>query len=187
MKKKLIIFFFILSLYSCINYNSDNYIKTENEAIIQIIPQLIDLDRFTNKNNSNKKLKLYLASTLNTEIYDINQQYKGHIINKLDETSKFSKLLDGTIKERKLNLQVKYQNLEVKLVSINIKFNNNKLKESELGYLFISRIIFNKELNIGYLSYYYFCGSACARSNNIEISKINGKWTVSNTFSGGIA
>ena len=72
----------ILSLFSCRNYDSDNYIHFENEAINQIIPQITNLKRMSKMNNKDiENLKLYLISTLNTRISDIYEPKEEYIIS----------------------------------------------------------------------------------------------------------
>ena len=212
MKNRIVFFFMILSLSSCVNYNSENYINAENEAIKEIIPLLTDFKRMSKMNNKDiKKLKLYLISTLNTrisEIYDPKGKYiisadgidlsESEILENKTQNLKeikrarnekeiFADLIDGTIRERKLDYEFEYPNLKIELVSKNADINNNNLTKNEFGYLLISRIILNRNFDKGYLSYTFYCGSACVWAENIEIKKIDGKWKITEIFSGGIA
>jgi len=211
MKNKILILFLIYLLIGCNNYNSEEYISNENSAIKDIIPQLTDFENMVDRNklNTNNKLKLFLISSLNayaSEIHEPNgyvTSVNGIKVEKLEikkrkkeyeeeyekykrEKKLFRKLRKGKINKRILTTNFKYSNLKIELIPEN-KNRKLKLRENEFGYLFISRIVFNRTFNKGYLSYSFFCGSGCAWYSNIEIEKVKGKWIISETFSGGIA
>jgi hypothetical protein len=211
MKNRIFHFFIILSLFSCRNYNSENYINAENEAIKEIIPQITDFKRMSKMNTKDiGSLKLYLISTLDiqiSEIYEPKEEYTisvdgvdlseskilenktqnlKEIESARNEKELFADLINGIIRERKLEYKFEYPNLKIELISKNADINNDNLTENEFGYLSISRIIFNRNFDKGYLSYTFSCGSACAWQDNVEITKINGKWKVTESFSGWI-
>lgn len=98
----------------------------------------------------------------------------------------FNKINSGRLKERKLNIEFTDFPYEVEVRdSADLGWKNFKVEE--LGYLSLSRILFNSDFTKGYLNYEFYCGTNCFVSNNIEISRSNDKWTVSEYFSGGIA
>jgi len=208
MKNRIVILLVFSSLYGCRNYESDKYIIVENEAINDIIHQLIDYETIVKNHLDTNHLKLFLISPLYVKGFDTYEipcfseyvdrsgltdsevkEYKedyGKIYKRLKEEQKdFAPLIKGKFKERTLDYKFEYPNLQVELISEKYLF--NELKQNEMGYLSISRIIFNRSFDKGYLSYGVYCGEGCFWENNIEIIKINGKWKISKYFSGGIA
>jgi len=208
-----IITLIIFSFLSCQSYESEKYIKMENKAINDIILEVTQFEKMNKLNNfGDKKLKLYILSELDTTTastikptgYDVATNgiyYSKERIEKNKnrfeedlrkyklEESLFNDLKKGKIKTRSLNYSFKNQKLKVELIErIKIKeLNNFETKENEFGYLFISRIVFNRNFTKGYLYFQFICGIGCAWDNNIEIKKINGKWKITEYFSGGIA
>ena len=59
--------------------------------------------------------------------------------------------------------------------------------KNEFGYLAMSRILFNTDFTKGYMYYSFICGVGCAWDSNIEITKVNGQWKITEYYSGGIA
>ena len=120
---------------------------------------------------------------------EINQNKKGYeedLQKYNNERQLFAPLKDGTLKKRAIDYKFDYPNLKIELVS-EAKAESLKLEDNEYGYLSISRVIFNKSFDKGYLSFSFWCGQGCAWGNNVGISKINGKWKVTEHFSGYIA
>ena len=213
MNRLTIITLIIFSFLSCQSYESEKYIKMENKAINDIILEVTQFEKMNKLNNfGDKKLKLYILSELDTTTastikptgYDVATNgiyYSKERIEKNKnrfeedlrkyklEESLFNDLKKGKIKTRSLNYSFKNQKLKVELIErIKIKeLNNFETKENEFGYLFISRIVFNRNFTKGYLYFQFICGIGCAWDNNIEIKKINGKWKITEYFSGGIA
>ena len=210
MTNRLIVLFLVLStVYGCRNYDSERYINCENEAINDILRQLIDYDEMVKMNDfDTTRLTLLLISRLDTITYDIYEP-DGYVIstngvklpdseikeNKKDyeerlekfkkEQRLFAPLKNGKFKQRILDYKFEYSNLQVELIP---EFPNIlELKQNEYGFLYISRIIFNRSIDKGFLSYSFLCGEGCYWAGNIEIIKINGKWEISEFFSGGIA
>ena len=199
----IIIVLVIFSFSSCQNYESEKYIKMENEAINDIILEITCYEEMKRLNSwKNRKLKLYLISQLdnNTSYTDkptdtitlINNFYlsEKEIAENTEkyerEEKLFEKLKKGKIQKR--NLKYKFTNEKLNIVLIEPeKYLGNKTIKNEFGYLFISRIIFEENFTKGYLHFSFFCGEGCAWNSNIEIKKINGKWKISESFSGGIA
>jgi hypothetical protein len=204
---RLVLTCFILSLYSCRNYDSEKYISYENGAIQDLIPQMIKLDAILqSKYYEFDSITLLVNSTLDTaisEIYepfgfevaingvpleeDVIREREKTYFEELDQSEKekklFSALINGSIKERNLKYSFNIPQLKVKLTEgRNFEFENN-----EIGFLYISRIIFNRNFDKGYLSYSFYCGPSCAWENNIEIVKTNGYWKITQYFSGGMA
>jgi hypothetical protein len=72
MKIRVICTFLLLSLYSCRNYESEKYIRNENNAIQDLIPQMIKIDAILQLYNSDfDSLTLLLNSTLDTVVAEI--------------------------------------------------------------------------------------------------------------------
>lgn len=190
MNTKIIIPFlcFCMLSISCTNYDSERYIQTENQAIQDIILELIDFEYMSKGHSTNsQKLNLYLNATLDTIIVPYNDpyHYEDEDLNKYrKEQISFLPFKTKRIKKRELHHTFEYPNLDVKLVT---DIDRKPLHIQEMGYLYISRVIFNNRYDKGYLSYAFFCGEACFWNNNIEIIKVNGVWKVSEEFSGGIA
>jgi len=195
----------ILSAFSCRNYDSHKYISIENQAINDIIPEMIEFEEMVKMNNlDTTNLKLFIISSLDANTawtekpngYYIgltekeNQENKKEFERELKEYDKeeklFAPLTNGTINKRNLNYDFENLNLKIELISES-DIQSFRLKKNEFRYLSISRIIFNRAFSKGYLSFRFICGEACAWNNNIEISKSNGKWKISQYFSGGIA
>ena len=197
-------------LYSCRSYDSEKYISHENEAINDIIVQLIQYDKMVEMNYlDTNHLKIFLISSLDTAIYNIHvpREFERYYnvskctVSEIEEYKKiyeemckkhkkeqkaFMPIKKGVLKKRILEYKFSYPNLQVEIISeYPEKF--GELKQNEYGFLYISRIIFNKQFDKGYLSYDFWCGQGCWWSENIEIVKINGKWKISEAFSGGIA
>ena len=159
----------------------------------------------------NKKLKLYLLNTLNNGINTINvpqtelASIEGSTEESLKNTEeqnkwikeekrkykkekkKFFPFFIGSIKERKLNHTFINSKLIIEQVSEEIYRKKIANFDGTSSFLGISRIVFNRNFDTGYLSYGFFCGPSCAWSDNIEIKKIDGKWKITEKFSGGIA
>ena len=116
----------ISSLFGCENYNSEYYVSAENEAIREIIPQITDFKGMSQLNNGGREnLKLYLISTLSTQVSKIHEPKEEYLIsvngielseseiseNKTqnlieieianNEKRIFADLINGTIKERR--------------------------------------------------------------------------------------
>ena len=185
----------------------------ENEVINDLILEMTHFEEMKKANKwENKQLELYIISTLDTLTASTHKP-KGYriAINGIDYTEKeieqakkefeedlekyekeeqlFADFKNGEIKPRKLNLIFKNEKLNIKLIEKEQieKLENFETKENEFGYLFISRIIFNRNFTKGYLHFEFICGIGCAWDNNIEVIKVNGKWKITKHFSGGIA
>ena len=233
MINRIFILLAFFTLYSCRNYESKKYITIENDAINDIIRQLINYDYLIKMNDfDTTNIKILLTSSLGTDIVSINEPSRmewvwTHVNGvKLPDTvikakekryeeafkkyrrqeSLFAPLQNGKLKKRIFDYQFEYSNLQVELIpECPDKFEELKqseyydtfsrwlyskcseLKENEYGFLYISRIIFNRCFDKGYLSYEFWCGEGCWWTGNIEIIKVNGKWEVSREFSGEIA
>ncbi len=193
MIKILIPLVLILAFFGCRNYDNQRYIDRENLAIESIIHQMIDFYSIVESNNlDTKNLKLYLISTLDTNIFESypglfldSEEYKADLEKSSQEKKLFVTFRKGAIKSRELNHQFDYTNLEVVLLSESPE--NLSVSSNELGYLYVSRIVFNRSFSKGYLSFRFFCGEACAFGYNIEIVLIDNTWEISRYFSGFMA
>ena len=213
MNRFIIIAILIFSFISCQNYNSDKYIKIENEAISDLILEMTHFVEMKKGNNrENNRTKLFILSTLDT-VTASTYEPKGYTIavNDIDFTKKeieqakkefeenlekyekeeklFANFKNGVIKPRKLTSTFNNEKLNIELIKNEEveRLENFEVKKNEFGYLFISRIVFNRNFTKGYLHYEFICGIGCAWDDNIEIEKVNGKWKITKYYSGGIA
>ncbi|WP_299716669.1 hypothetical protein [uncultured Tenacibaculum sp.] len=203
----------IFSFSSCQNYESEKYIKMENEAINDIILEITKFEEMKELNKfRNEKLKLYVLSTLDTITaytikptgYDIGANGIDYSKERIERNkNKFEKdlrqyefekkifidLKNGKIKTRELNNSIKNEKFNIELITREKidGLENFDTKKNEFGYLFISRIVFNRNFTRGYLHFNFICGDGCAWDSNIEIKRVNGKWKITEYFSGGIA
>jgi hypothetical protein len=165
-------------------------------------------DRITMNGIDTVKARLYLQSTMDTMICKI-ESPDGYVISvdkvrlpedEIEESKKiyeneykkyrrefklFAPLREGQLEGRKIDFNFEYTNLQVEFTSKNS--DELTFLENDLGYLYISRIIFNQSFKKGYLTFAYYCGEGCAWCYNIEIVKIDGKWKISERLSGWIA
>ena len=202
---KIILLLLTISIFSCTDYDSEKYILNENEAITDIIPDLIDLNDMISMNNyKTDSLNLYLNSALNNENITFTEQFDSFLNTPENDSLKvkfnreklaFKAFTKKSINPRNLDIEIKYSNLNVIIIPSNehskniTKTYNEKsdIDKNIFGSLDMSRIIFDKKYEIGYLSYGFYCGEGCFWCSNIQIRKINGKWKISETYSGGIA
>jgi hypothetical protein len=210
MKRIIVIVVIITSLWSCRNYDSPKYIATENEAINDII---LDVTNFIEMKQLNdwpdEKLTLYVHFKLDTfsahveppggfiiamngtdlsesEIAENKKEYEERLARYEKERKIFKKFKDGSIKSRTLNHAIITDNLNIQLFDADTlqSFSVNK---HVFGYLGMSRILFNRDFTKGHLYYSFLCGAGCAWFGNIEITKVNGQWKITENYSGGIA
>jgi hypothetical protein len=209
MNRLITIVLIIFSLSSCQNYDSEKYIKIENEAIEDIILEMTNFEEMQNLNEwKNEKLKLYISSKLETTSekiikptgYDISsngidyskekiaenkREFESNLAEYNRENQLFINLNNGKIEVRILNYTFFIEKLKIELIG-EIEIEKLKIAENEFGQLYISRIIFNRNYTKGYLSFNFFCQDMCGWGENIEIIKNDGKWRISEHFSGWI-
>lgn len=207
---RFIIVLIIFSFLSCQNYDSQKYIKMENEAINDIVLEMTEFEEMKRINNWVKeKPKLFIISELDTTKawtiepngYDIGtngvhyskeriaknkNEFEEDLAKYEKEERLFNAFEIGKIQKRNLNYIFTIDKLEIEIIE-STRFKNFNFKENVFGYLSISRIIFNEDFTKGYLHFRFFCGAGCAWNSNIEIKKVNGKWEITEYFSGGIA
>ena len=207
-RTKYILIYLIIFLLACTNYESEEYISYENEVIKEIIPELLSLKQYQISNIEN--VSIFLINELGNEIeadtvYE--ETYKTisadtvRLINReistepLEERTLFEPFLRRQIRSRKLNIEINYENLNLKLISL-ADFQNRKrtAKNEPYGdksiteiYLILTRISFDRNKEYGYLNYTVFCGEDCFWTNNVEIKKVNNKWIITRILSGSIA
>jgi len=176
----------VLIFISCSRYNDLDYQAEENKAVIDIIPILVEADYMLSYNDyKTKRPILYLLKELSGYI---DTTYIN--IDNIDKNDLklIKSLVDGTIPDRQLNDTIfdKYNNFIVNVLSKkdyekyhadNYPEKMTKDNNVVFGYLWISRFVFNRQLNKGYLNYTFFCGDACAWGATIEVKKVNNKWT----------
>lgn len=171
MIKVLTVFASLVFFTSCSRFESKKYINEENKAIIDIIPILL------NENNDHFSLEgsvIYLVNELYNEIDSNYAEISESDIKSL--TPFFKK----EISQRSLNVNLDsiYDFKIIYLSKNKIEKNHNYYikEENAKGFLCISRIIFNKKYNLGYVDFGFYCGEACLWVSTIEIKKINNKW-----------
>lgn len=203
----------MFSFFSCQNYESEKYIKMENEAINDIILEMTEFEEMKKLNNwKNEKKILYVLSKLDTftartnkpngfdiGLNGVNYSQERQKKNKKEfeeslekyekEENLFADFKNGKIKPRILNCFFENEKLKIHLIEKEKveKLKGFETKENEFGYLFVSRIVFNRNFTKGYLHFLVICGGGCGWNNNIEIKKVNGKWKITEYFSGGVA
>ncbi|MFT6963769.1 MAG: hypothetical protein ACJAWV_003507 [Flammeovirgaceae bacterium] len=195
----------ILFLASCRDYNSEEYIKIENQAINDIIPEIIDLEDMIEMNDyKTDNIILFLASNLDTfhvplhkpidsrfeieKALGLTQNNKEELEILIEKYEKqkalFAPIVDGTLKPRKLKHDFKVKGLKVELVETKMEELSSNIKGEMLGVLEVSRVLFKDDFNEGFLSYLFYCGDNCYWRYNIEIGKSDGKWRVVKEYSG---
>lgn len=209
MKYRLLILFSFL-IFGCRDYENQKYFSEEEEAIEELIAEFIQLDEMLSMNNYGDSIPiLYVISQLDNKI----QVYQDttETITKEDSTGTYvtRELSPSTVEENELfepltsgdfNKRILAKSLQHDLLNIvmlpETEFQNEHLgnivgrmeqNEGIYGYLYLTRIIFNRDYTVGYLGYAFFCGAGCAWNDNIEIRKEGGKWVISRYFSGGIS
>lgn len=197
MNKLFISLLILISVVSCRSYESEEYIKNENEAINDLISEMTNLKEMSKLNKWKKKPNLYIFSELDNKANWIKEP-KGYIIssngvdlpketikkNKKEYLKKlknhrrtkklFAPLYKGKMKRRKLDYIFKNDSLNIKLSNVRME----QIKDDDFEYLSISRISFDNKFTTGYLYFQFYCGICCSWNNPIEIKKINNKWTI---------
>lgn len=200
----------LFSIISCKDFETEEYMKIENEAIGDIVLEMTDFEEMTKlRESKTKRLTLFISNVLDTTtahnakpesyftgrngdsfsretIEENKREFEEGLEKFKREEALFKNFKSGRINKRILKNNFDIKDLDIEFVDIE-KLVNLNLKKNEFGFLLISRIDFNRTFTKGYLHYTFFCGDACAWSNNIEIQKIDGKWTITEYFSGGIA
>lgn len=203
---RILLYFVIsISLFSCSKYNSKEYLSKENELITQLIPQMTDLEDMIEMNQDYYSVvapSLYIYNELIPTTLAC--QLGPYIVKKVDdewvyidsfyydwdkesiEFKLFKPLINGKLPQRKLELNTTYKGVNAKLVNKHFyNLYSRKKDDSVFGFLVISRAIIKNDK--AYLSYSFSCGDQCFWNDNLEAELIDGKWVISNCFSGGIA
>ena len=206
----LVIVVIITSLCGCRNYDSPQYIANENRAIDDII---LEMTKFLEMKRLNEwpdeKLTLYVQFTLDTvsahterpegfviamngidlseaEIAENKRVYYERLARHEKEQEIFKKFKDESIQPRTLTEVPINDEINVQLFNADT-LRSFSVQKHDFGYLAMSRILFNRDFTKGYLYYSFFCGVGCAWDSNIEITKVNGRWKITEYYSGGIA
>lgn len=197
-------------LFGCRDYESEKYISEEEVAIEELFAKFIQLDEMLSMNDYGDSIPtLYIISQLDNtvQVYQdsietiIREDSTGTYITRelsaktVEENELFAPLTSGDFNKRVLTNSIQHELLDIRMLQ-ETEFQNEHLgnivdrmekNKRVFGYLFLTRIIFNRDFTVGYLGYAFFCGAGCAWDNNIEIRKEKGKWIISRYFSGGIA
>lgn len=197
-------------LFGCTGCESEKYVSEEEMAIEELFTEFIQLDEMLSINDYGDSIPtLYLISQLDNtdQVYQdtietiIKEDSAGIYITRelspktVEENEMFEPLTSGDFNKRVLTNTVHHELLNIQMLP-ETEFQNEHLgniverMEQDrriFGYLYLTRIIFNRDYTVGYLGYAFFCGTGCYWDNNIEIRKEGGKWIISKHFSGGIA
>ena len=184
-------------LFGCRDFESDKYYSEEEAAINGLFTQFIDLEAMLSMNEYENSIPiLYIINQLDSEVH-IHQDSVDNQLSEgtIEENTLFKPLTSGLLKKRNLPNSVQHKLLNVMMLSeedFQTEHRANIVERLEnnrriLGYLHLTRIIFNKDFTVGYLGYDFYCGVGCAWNNNIEIRKENGQWIIVRYLSGGIA
>lgn len=185
-----IILFLGSAVMSCSRFEKEAYVAEEDKALLDMIPSMVDAEYLLTHNDyGNSRPKLYIIEDLNNTL----KWTKYDSIGEQDERA-LAPLLNSKLSKRKISSDLSYDNFDVKLLTIE-EFQTRHEKDMTeiierggvLGYLAISRIVFDSEFEKGYMSFYFFCGSGCAWDSTIEIIKDNGSWKKNRFLFGGAA
>ncbi|GAA4843785.1 hypothetical protein [Algivirga pacifica] len=186
--------FFLVT--SCSPYEQDSYFVEEHQAIQDIIPFITDMDQMlVNDTESGQRAALYIIDYLHTSIElrsDINRKvHEGNgRTSYIEEEINFSPFLEKDISSRKLSSPFQNKEVEINIITLEELQNTYEHKlfhpvvgqQKVFGVLILSRIAFNENMDIGYLSYSFTCGKDCAWSQNIEITKVGEQWYISKIY-----
>ena len=187
----ILIFILFILTSSCSRSEGEGYIREEDRVLLDMVPVMVEAEFMLAHNDLGTRPILYIVEDLNNVLeptpYDsISDQ----------DAAALAPLLKARMKKRKISRDVfiDYKELKVELLSF-AEFEREHQKTmietidagGVLGYLGISRVVLNRNLTKGYLSFNFFCGTGCAWNSTIEIVKVNGKWKEGRFLFGGIA
>lgn len=206
MKTYIKLLFLSLTLFAtgCQNYESTLYLEEESKVICDIIPELVTLysidstaprgilyvvnkqDTIIYKREKPRSISFNVESV---ESFEKNFAEERKRYDKEFEEYEFEKDVFKPILNGKLQPRI-FENCNCPDIAISL-IDIDKIKDSfaknEIGTLHLSRIVFNFNLDKGYLNYTFFCGEGCAWGGNVEIVKKNGTWIFVRELSGWIA
>ena len=152
---------------------TSKYNKEEVKAINQLVYKLIDAERLSSFNKTNKPLIYIFDIRLICDLEKSNiLSYKtNYLIKKLKRKGLVDRNIDST-SIRKFE--------KVKFIFIDNDSVISRIKESEnySGSLSLSRISFNKSLSVGYLFYSVYIDSSFGWGGLMRIEKRNGRWKI---------
>jgi len=152
---------------------TSKYNKEEVMAINQLVYKLIDAERLSSFNKTNKPLIYIFDIRLICDLEKSNfLSYKtNYLIKKLRRKGIVDRNIDST-SIRKFE--------KVKFIFIDNDSVISRIKESEnySGSLSLSRISFNKSLSVGYLFYSVYIDSSSGWGGLMRIEKRNGRWKI---------
>jgi hypothetical protein len=132
------------------------YIMTDAERLIKLNKTIVYFD---------VKMECNLKGTIHGD-YKTNK-----LIKKLKNNVIGTRLIDST-------QIVDYKDIQLVFNKIIDYEHIDYLSSKIIGTLKVSRVSFNKSLNIGYLYYSLYCGGDCGWGNLVKIEKIKGTWTI---------
>ncbi|MDE5419745.1 hypothetical protein L3049_17260 [Labilibaculum sp. DW002] len=170
----------ILSLAPILLYGQGNnkYENEEIKVINQFLYKLIDAERLSKYNETDKPLTLYFHTGLDCDLNKSHKkEYKRNILLKqLDNSNLGRRFIDSTKIEKLKNVDIIFgrKNMYPKE-----KYNSKRV----IGTISFSRTSFNKSLTTGYFYYDVYCGEDCGHGALIRIKKNNGAWIIDDYIS----
>jgi len=172
---------FILISIICILFSSasgetfatSKYNKEEVKAINQLVYKLIDAERLSSFNKTNKPL-IYIFDTrmtCNLEKTNCFRYKTNYLINKLKRKGIIDRNIDST------SIQ-KFNKIKFVFISNDSVALKSEIIENFAGRFDLSRISFNKSFTVGYLMYSVYVESDSGWGGLMRIEKKNGKWKI---------
>jgi hypothetical protein len=150
---------------------TSRYNKEEVKAINQLLYKLIDAERLSSFNKTNKPLIYIFDTRLICDLEKSN--FLSYKTNSLINRLKRKGIIDRNIDSTSIN----------KFEKVRFIFSNNDSIASKTedienfsGKINLSRISFNKTLTVGYLEYSVYVDSGWGWGGLVRIEKRNGKW-----------
>jgi hypothetical protein len=159
----------VFSLLARISYSQTPAEAEEIKVINDLLYIMTDAERLIKFNKTIVYFDLKMDCNLNGTIHG---DYKTNkLIKRLKNNVIDTRLIDSTQIVKNKDIQLVFN----KIVDYeHMDYLSNKI----IGTLKVSRVSFNKSLNIGYLYYSLYCGGDCGWGNLVKIEKIKGTWTI---------
>jgi hypothetical protein len=172
-----ILILIILSSLPFVSFGQSNsdYETEEIKAINQFLFKIIDGERLSAINKTDKPLLVYFQTKLECNLdkeASLKGEYKSNRLLRNIENNKLgTRIIDSTKIEKIDRIEIKFENIR------NFATEENDL-EQVIGTVSISRISFNKSLKKGFFYYNIYCGEDCGWGALVKIQKKNGVWEI---------
>lgn len=180
--RKFIVISFILLLFSD-SYGAvqkiqetHKYYNEELKAINQIIYKLIDAERLSSFNKSDKSLTYAFDTRLICNLEEISSL--NYQTNDLIEKLKRKGIADRTIDSTSIG---KFEKIRFIFFDNDTLISKVKGLENYAGCISLSRISFNRSLSVGYLLYSVYMDNSSGWGGLIRIEKKNGNWKIASS------